>query len=127
MLSFREPSDVLSADDLAQLLEENQEFDRWLKRFKKISNYPNASADRAKRREKLRELVNKAPKPRSFQRIAAELQIALEGLEDEKLDVLLDIAEFFQTRLGIEIKTEQATPISPPAEEKITQAAPQAT
>ncbi len=126
MLSFREPSDVLSRDDLAQLLEENQEFDRWLKRSKKISNYANASTDRAKRREKLSELVTKAPKPPTLQRIADGLQIALEGLEDENLDILLDIAEFFQTRLGIEIKTERAAPATPPAEEKVTQISAQA-
>lgn len=118
MLSFREPSEVLSSEDLAQLLEENLEFDRWLKRSKKISNYPNASADREKRREKLRELVSKAPKHPTLQRVADGLQMALEDPNNEQLDILLDIAEFFQTRLGIEIKTEYATPVTPTAEEE---------
>jgi hypothetical protein len=119
MLSFREPSEYLSPDDLAQLVEENQEFDRWLKRFKKISNYDNASAVRAKRREKLRELIDKAPKPRTLQRIADGLQIALDHPEDGQIDILLDIAEFFRTRLGIDIKTKYTTSVTPPAEEEV--------
>ena len=103
MVILKDPSEALSQDELAELLDENKEFDRWLKREKKISHYPHARADREKRREVLRRLIEEAPKPPTLRRVAEGIEIAFS--RNEQLDILQDIAEFFQNRLGVEIKT----------------------
>jgi len=112
---LKDPSKPLSEDDLAELLDENKEFDRWLKREKKISHYPHASGDREKRRELLRQLIKEAPKPPTLKRIAVEIESALS--ENEQPDILQDIAEFFQNRLGVEIRTSYI-PTAPVEEER---------
>ncbi|RCK73035.1 MAG: Bipolar DNA helicase HerA [Anaerolineae bacterium] len=106
MLILKDPAEPLSQEDLTELLDDNKEFDRWLKREKKISNYPNARADRDIRKEKLRELVKQGPQPPTLKRIAQSIELALEG--NEQLDILQDIAEFFQNRLGVEVKMPHA-------------------
>ncbi len=98
MLILKDPAEPLSQEDLTELLDDNKEFDRWLKREKKISNYPNARADRDIRKEKLRELVKQGPQPPTLKRIAQSIELALEG--NEQLDILQDIAEFFQKQAG---------------------------
>ena len=112
MVILKDPSAALSQDELAELLDENKEFDRWLKRVKKISHYPHARADREKRREILRRLVEEAPKPPTLRRIAEGIELAFS--RNEQLDILQDIAEFFQNRLGVEV----GTPSAPPMEEE---------
>lgn len=107
---LKEPSAPISSDELTELLGENKEFDRWLKHEKKISNYPNARADRERRREKLRDLVEKAPKPPTLKRIAEGIELELS--RNEELDVLSDIAEFFRDRLGVEVKGFSAPALS---------------
>ncbi|MEM3433432.1 MAG: hypothetical protein QXQ66_08170 [Candidatus Hadarchaeum sp.] len=104
MVTLKSSGDALTQDDLNSLLEE---LDKWLKSEKKISNYPNARVDRDRRKGKLEELVRKAPRPPTLKRIADEIkdEIELALSENEDPDVLQDIAEFFQNRLGVEVKT----------------------
>jgi len=103
MIISRDPERPLNEEELRELLDENKEFDRWLKHKKKISNYSHARYDREKRREKLREIIEQTPKPPSLKRIVETIEIALIG--NKESDILQDIAEFFQDRLGIEIKS----------------------
>lgn len=109
MVILKDPSEALSQDELAELLDENKEFDKWLKREKKISHYPHARIDREKRREILRQLIAEAPKPSTLGRIAEGIELAF--LKNEQLDILQDIAEFFQDRLGVEVRTPSALPM----------------
>ena len=102
MLAFKDPEDTLSKADLEELLDENKEFDSWLKREKKISNYANARGDRKKRREVLRRLVDKVGSPRTLKRIAEQIEYALNTDSHFTTDVLQDIAEFFQN-LGVRV------------------------
>lgn len=104
MLMFKNPSEPLTQEDSVTLLEE---LNWWLKSEKKISNYPNARADREKRKGKLEELIRKAPQPPTLRRIADGINLAFS--EGEQLDILQDIAEFFQNRLGVEV------PVAPPS------------
>lgn len=97
---FRSPSEPLSQEERAELL---GELDKWLKNEKKMSNYPNARYDREKRQRKLEELIKKTPQPPTLRRIANDIEIALSA--NEQVDILQDIAEFFQSRLGIEVRT----------------------
>jgi len=103
----REPGEFLTEKELKELVDENREFDKWLKRVKKISNYPNASYDREKRRVKLKELIDKTHQP-TLQRIVDELTLAFEQSEDRDLEVLQDIAEFFRDYLGLEVNAVTA-------------------
>jgi hypothetical protein len=112
MVILKDPSETLSQDELAELLDENKEFDRWLKREKKISHYPHARSDRDKRREVLRQIIKEAPKPPTLRRVAEGIELAFS--RNEQLDILQDIAEFFQNRLGVEVRT----PFAPPMEEE---------
>lgn len=112
---LKDPAEPLSQEDLSELVDENKEFDKWLKRQKKISNYPNARTDRDIRRETLRELIRKTPQPPTLKRIAEGIELAFS--ENEQLDILQDIAEFFQNRLGVQVRIPSA-PAPPPSEEK---------
>jgi len=112
---FKDPDEALTPDDLSKLIDE---LDRWLKREKKMSNYPNARIDRDRRREKLKQLINQAPQPPiTLRRIATEIELAFSA--NKQLDVLQDIAEFFQNRLGMEMpvvtEKEEVTPEIEPA------------
>ncbi|MGB9774633.1 MAG: hypothetical protein ACPL4I_11520 [Bacteroidota bacterium] len=125
---MKSSSEHLTQDDCAELLEE---LDKWLKGEKKISNYPNARIDRERRKGKLEELVRQAPKLPTLRRIADEIKLAFSA--DEQLDILQDIAEFFQNRLGIEVLappppssvgkgevvTQEIKPTAPAAEVKV--------
>lgn len=117
MLILKSSSEPLSQDDLGELLEE---LDKWLKSEKKISNYPNARIDREKRRQKLEALIRKTPQPPTLKRIANEIGLAFST--NEQIDILQDIAEFFQSRLGIEAG---APLVLPPAIEEKEAVAPE--
>jgi len=106
MALLKDPGELLEREDLEKLLGENREFDRWLKREKKISNYPNASYDREKRRKELQEIVDQIKHP-TLRRIADELGLRLESAEEGKLEVLQDIREFFEQVLGIPVTLPQ--------------------
>ena len=97
---MKDPSEPLAQDDLAELLEE---LDKWLRGEKKMSNYPNARIDRERRKGKLEELARRVTKPPTLRRITDEIELAFSA--NEQLDILQDIAEFFQNRLGIEVST----------------------
>jgi hypothetical protein len=112
---FKDPAEALTPDHLSKLIEE---LDRWLKREKKMSNYPNARDDRDRRREKLEQLIKRAPQPPTLRRIAEGIGLAFSV--NEQLDILQDIEEFFQNRLGIDVRT---TPEPSPVvkkEERVT-------
>jgi hypothetical protein len=97
---FKDPAEALNSDELSKLIDE---LDKWLKREKKMSNYPNARIDRDRRKEKLEQLIKQAPQPPTLRRIAEGIGLAFSG--NEQLDILQDIAEFFQNRLGIDVST----------------------
>jgi hypothetical protein len=97
---FKDPAEALNSDELSKLIDE---LDKWLKREKKMSNYPNARIDRDRRKEKLEQLIKQAPQPPTLRRIAEGIGLAFSG--NEQLDILQDIAEFFQNRLGIAVST----------------------
>jgi hypothetical protein len=97
---FEDPAEALNSDELSKLIDE---LDKWLKREKKMSNYPNARIDRDRRKEKLEQLIKQAPQPPTLRRIAEGIGLAFSG--NEQLDILQDIAEFFQNRLGIDVST----------------------
>jgi len=111
MIFLKDPSEELSKEDISELLEE---FGKWLKREKKISNYPNAQSDREKRKAFLEQLIRKTSKHPTIRRIADELKLALSG--NENLDIIQDVSDFFQFTLGIEVgekrkdKEIEATP-----------------
>ena len=109
MIRQREPTELLTREDIEELVGENKEFDRWLKREKKISNYPNASYDRDKRKEKLREIIQAIHNP-TLNRIAEDLALRLQDAADQELEILQDIQEFLEHRLGVVVSTiaEQA-------------------
>jgi hypothetical protein len=97
---FKDPAEALTRDERSKLIDE---LDKWLKCEKKMSNYPNARIDRDRRREKLEQLIKRAPQPPTLRRIADEIGLAFSV--NEQLDILQDIAEFFQNRLGIDVST----------------------
>ncbi|MGQ9648213.1 MAG: ATP-binding protein [Thermodesulfobacteriota bacterium] len=115
MILLKDPAESLSQEDLSELVDENKEFDRWLKRQKKISNYPNARTDRDIRRETLRGLIRNASKLPTLKRIAEQIELAF--LEGKQLDILQDIADFFQNRLGVQVRIPSA-PAPPTSIEK---------
>lgn len=102
MLRSKDPSEPLKSEDVEELIEENKEFDRWLKREKRISNYPNASYDREKRRRELEKIIKEINNA-TLKRIAEVLEIRLAEADDEKIEILQDICEFFEKWIGIPI------------------------
>lgn len=105
MLYLKDISKPIGEAELIELIDEHKEFDNWLKQYKKISNYQNARFDREKRRTKLKEIINKSPKPITLKRIAETIEIDIEQGKD--IDIIQDIIEFFKDRLGIEIREEE--------------------
>ena len=87
----------LEKNDINELL---NGFDEWLKSVKKISNYPNASYDRDKRKKQLGSYIKEIKQP-TLMRIAE--QIKAELISNEHDEVLQDIVEFFKDNFGIEI------------------------
>ncbi|MEM3658679.1 MAG: hypothetical protein QXQ66_09760 [Candidatus Hadarchaeum sp.] len=102
MIRGKDPAEQLKGEDVQELVEGNKEFDRWLKREKRISNYPNASYDREKRRNELADIIKGITNP-TLKRIVDELDIRLQNVEDEKVEILQDIREFFEKWLGIPV------------------------
>ena len=106
MITLLNPEESLSKEDIADLVEENKEFDKWLKRVKKISNYPHARFDREKRREKLREIIKKTPQPPiTLKRIVETIELYIE--QEDQVDIIQDIKEFFRDNLGVEVKFKE--------------------
>jgi hypothetical protein len=96
---IKDPSKPLEPNEIEELL---KEFEKWLKSEKKMSNYPNASYDRDKRKKRLEELLIKPEvKPPTLRRIAETIEIEI--TKDRQSDVLQDIVDFFKNELGIEI------------------------
>jgi DNA helicase HerA-like ATPase len=96
---IKDPSKPLELNEKDELL---KEFEKWLKSEKKMSNYPNASYDRDKRKKRLQELLIKPEvKPPTLRRIAETIEIEI--TKDRQSDVLQDIVDFFKNELGIEI------------------------
>ncbi|HDN19488.1 MAG TPA: ATP-binding protein [Candidatus Acetothermia bacterium] len=98
----KDPAEPLQEVDLEEFVEQNREFDRWLKREKKISNYPNAKYDREKRRKTLENIITSIKNP-TLTRIADELALRLQDAESDQLEVLQDIKQFFEQRLGVRV------------------------
>lgn len=90
----------LTQEEVEKLLEE---FEYWLKREKKMSNYEFARDDRRKRIDKLEQIIRNINNP-ALMRIADEIRIRLQYRDErEDVGVLQDIKEFFENRLGIEV------------------------
>jgi len=87
---------------IEDLIDENREFDRWLKRDKKMSHYENARDDRRKRREYLEFLIRSVKDP-TLTRIADQLSVRLQTASDEELEILQDIRDFFEQHLGVAV------------------------
>jgi len=120
MILLKDSGELLQKEDLEELVGENKEFDRWLKRDKKISNYRKASYDREKRRKELQNIISQIKNP-TLKRIADELALRLEDAKDERLDILQDIREFFEQRLGVRVPLpEEATTTETVQEEPTT-------
>ncbi len=102
MIQWKDPAEPLRKEDIEALVGENKEFDRWLKREKRISNYPKASYDREKRRKALDNILTHIKNP-TLTRIADELTLRLQDAEGDQLEILQDIREFFEQRLGVRV------------------------
>lgn len=102
MIQWKDPAEPLRKEDIEALVGENKEFDRWLKREKRISNYPKASYDREKRRKALENILTHIKNP-TLTRIADELTLRLQDAEGDQLEILQDIREFFEQRLGVRV------------------------
>ncbi len=101
---YLDPSKQLEGNEVDSLL---NEFEKWLKNVKKISNYDHAREDREKRKEKLQQLIKESPKPVSLQRVADSIQnlfIMLSEEDQENLDILRDVVDFLQSISHIELK-----------------------
>lgn len=92
MIRLKGSGELLQKPDIEELI---AEFDKWLKREKKISSYPNASYDREKRGKKLEEIIKAVHNP-TIRRIADELAIRLQSANDYEIEYLQDIREFFE-------------------------------
>ncbi len=114
MIRWKDSAELLRSEDLEALTGEDREFDRWLKRAKKISNYPNARLDREKRREVLETVIRGIKNP-TLTRIAEELALRLEYAKDDELEVLQDIQEFFEQYLGVRVPRTKGTAVEPVA------------
>lgn len=119
MVRWKDPAEQLQREDIEELVGENKEFDRWLKREKKISHYERARYDREKRRETLENIIAQIKNP-TLTRIADELGLRLQDAKDYELEVLQDIRDFFEQYLGIPITvpTEGAVPEAKTATEE---------
>jgi hypothetical protein len=102
MIRWKTPAQPLESEDLEELVGENKEFDRWLKREKKISHYERARYDREKRRKTLETTIAQIKNP-TLTRIADELGLRLQYAKDDELEVLQDIRDFFEQYLGVPI------------------------
>ncbi|MBC7109212.1 MAG: ATP-binding protein [Methanomassiliicoccales archaeon] len=118
MIKWRDPSEPLQTEEIEELVREHREFDQWLKREKKISNYPHASYDRERRRKELEDIIQKISKPPTLLRIAEEIGIRLQFAEDELIEILQDIREFFEQRLGIPVPLTKESAILETAKEE---------
>jgi DNA helicase HerA-like ATPase len=96
---MKDPGKLLQPDNIEQL---DKEFDRWLKWEKKISNYPKASYDREKRRRELGNIITGIKNP-TLARIADQLALRLKDAQDDRLEILQDIREFFEQQLGVRV------------------------
>ncbi len=114
MIRWKDPSKRLKNEDIEELI---KEFDRWLKREKKISNYPNARYDREKRKRELGNIINVNKKYPTLTRISQELAIRLQNASDVDLEILQDIQEYFEQSLGIRVSLPEEV-ISAEKEEK---------
>lgn len=103
MIRWKDPAEQLQKEDFEELVGENREFDRWLKREKKISHYERARYDREKRRKTLETIIAQIKNP-TLTRIADELGLRLQDAKDDELEVLQDIRDFFEQYLGVPIK-----------------------
>jgi len=111
MIQWKDPAEPLCSEQLEELVGEDKQFDRWLKREKRISHYDKASYDRDRRRRALEHIIKKIHRP-TLTRIAQELALQLEQASDSELEVLQDIQEFFEQRLGVRVQSplESAAP-----------------
>jgi hypothetical protein len=121
-MQWKDPAVLLTNEDIRELIREDGIFDNWLKYYKKISNYDYASYDRRKRREKLREIIDKTGDPtlsRVYDVIIAE---KTQSKDTTTITILQDIQEFLEQELGVVIKrkpeTEGEEIISPVSEEE---------
>jgi|GEM_PF-365051 len=106
---YLDPSKQLGVNEVGSLL---NEFERWLKNVKKISNYDHAREDRGKRKEKLQQLIKESPKPVTLQRIADTIQsqlIMLSEEDQENLDILRDLVDFLQSISHVELTLHRET------------------
>jgi len=100
----------LTDEEIKELAEEDRKFDNWLKQVKKICNYPYASHDRRKRREKLKDIINKISNPITLNRIYDTIIEEKIRNRDTTIAIILqDIQEFFEQELGVNVKKEPKT------------------
>lgn len=109
MLALKELGKFLSSEEITTLL---REFEKWLKKRKKMSNYPRARADRDERKKMLEQIIKECPNPPTLKRIVEGIRIKRTEIlqlkheaRDKQLKILQDIEEFFR-ELGIKDKEE---------------------
>jgi len=117
----KDPAEILQETDLEEFIEQNKEFDQWLKQEKKISYYPNAKYDREKRRKVLENIIHSIKNP-TLTRIADELALRLQSAESDQLEVLQDIKQFFEQRLGVRVQLPEESVSTETLQEKSTTA-----